>query len=398
MFDKSLIDFVHRHADADIIQLILHKDKYPDIDVRQAVKCIEGLRKLQKKLPLWAKHRDVMVPDPVMVEQASSYETALYKTRFVPSHNSVILDMSGGLGIDTSLFSSVTVNKTHYLEKDPDRAHLASHNFSILGLSNIETHVGVAEEEGIDLIKRYLPELIFIDPDRRAQDKKRSFFIEDSTPNIRELIPKITSIHPSCHILIKLSPMIDISYLKEAIKTNFDIHVVSSDRECKELLVHIRSNDSKKQQKIFAIELFKTSTFYLQTTPNKGEKPIYKDQLGKFIYDLYPSVAKIGLEYFFNFSSQVSQVHPNTHLYFSDRFIESFPGRKFEVISSFAWGKKAIKELKEKEFNVIVKNLNTSPEKVIKDFKIKEGGEDYLFCFSMGNTTQKQLIIARRLG
>lgn len=396
MFDKSLIDFILAHLRDDLLQLILHQNKYPDVDIKQAVKCIEGRRKLEKKLASWATFHDVVIPDPVMVEQASSYETALYKTRFVPSSDSIVVDLSGGLGVDSSLFASATKNKVHYLEKAPERVALASHNFSAMRLHNIIPHQGTAEIEGIELIKTLSPDLIFIDPDRRAHSQKRSYFIEDSTPNIVELLPQIQSVSPKSEILIKLSPMIDLTHLRQVLESPCDIHVLSLNRECKELLVHITPHQGK--ERIEAIELFKDSSLILQGEASRSTPPLCSPIISSYLYDLHPSVAKIGIEHFPTLSVKVHQPHRHTHLYFSEELLEDFPGRKFKVLQSFRWQKSLLKELKGCQFNVIVKNLPMTPEALTKELKIKDGGDLYLICFSCGDKSQRQVIVAERVG
>ena len=396
MFSKSLTDFVTAHMNDDVMQLILHQDKYPDIDIRQAVKCIVGRRKLQKKLPTWAAFPDVVIIDPIMVEQASGYETALYKTRFVPSSDSTVLDLSGGLGVDSSLFASATQNKVYYLEKYPERVALASHNFSAMGLNNIVPHQGTAEVEGLELIRALSPDLIFVDPDRRAHSQKRSYFIEDSTPNIAELLPEIQSVSPKSEILIKMSPMIDLTYLRQVLRVECDLHVLSLNRECKELLVHITHR--KDSSSLYAIELFRDSSFILQGEMTRGGSPSCTLTISPYMYDLYPAIAKVGIEHFPTLSNKVHQPHRHTHLYFSENLLEDFPGRKFKVINSFQWQKSLLKELKGRQFNVIVKNLSVTPESLIKELKIKDGGDLYLFCFSLGDKGKRQIIIAERIG
>ena len=116
------------------------------------------------------------------------------------------------------------------------------------------------------------------------------------------------------------------------------------------------------------------------------------------MYDLYPAIAKVGIEHFPTLSNKVHQPHRHTHLYFSENLLEDFPGRKFKVINSFQWQKSLLKELKGRQFNVIVKNLSVTPESLIKELKIKDGGDLYLFCFSLGDKGKRQIIIAERIG
>lgn len=398
LFTPDFIDFVSSHLEVDPLRLALQQKKYPHIDLRSAVKCIEGWRKLSKKLPQWAIYADVLIPDPVMVEQASSHETALYKTRFVPrdTDTATIVDLSGGLGVDSSLFAQVQGSSIHYLDKSPSRVALARHNFSALGLPNISTHTGSAEVEGLALVSQLTPDLVYIDPDRRADISRRTYYIEDSTPNILTLLPLIRQKSPLSTILIKLSPMVDISYIESALSAYpMSIHVLSLQRECKELLVHIAPRYTHTE--ITAVELFKTHTTLLQTDLKTSLKPQCTTEILPYLYDLYPSISKIGLNLYPALAEKVSQPHPLTHLYFSDQELEDFPGRGFKVIEAFPWQKSRLKELKGRQFNIISKNTGLSPQDLSRDLKVKDGGDLYLFCFALGDKGKRHFAIAERL-
>lgn len=398
-FDRAFIDFVYKNQNEDTYSLLLQRDRYPHFDLSDVARCIDGRKKLTKKLPSWAAHADVLIPDPVMVEQASTQETALYKTRLVPKADSTILDMSGGLGVDTSLFATATQGTVHYLERNPERTELARHNFSVMGYSNITTHQGDAEVEGLHLIRTYHPDLVFVDPDRRpGESRQRSFLIEESSPDMRTLLPQIFESNPDTEVLIKLSPMIDIAYIESIWGQECGIHIVSLQRECKELLVHIapRCTDIRG---LHIVELQREHTYLLRSDrTNERVQSRVSPQVGKYLYDLYPSVAKAGIDAFPEFAAKVTHPHEHTHLFFSEELIPDFPGRKFEVIESLPWRKQLTSRLKGQKFNVVVKNLPTSPEAFIKTVGIKEGGESrFLFLYASGDKADRHLIIAHRL-
>lgn len=388
---NELIQFVFTHRDDDVRQLAFQRAKYPDIDFLSALDAIQARQKLAKKFPDWAGHPEFFVPHPVMVEQASGVETSDYKRRFIRHPFWKVLDMSGGLGGDSFAFSQVA-ESVYYLDIDEQRAQVAEHNFKVLGTQNIVTHFGAAETEGAELAAAYQPHLIFIDPDRRPTNKKRVFLLEDSVPNILELIPRLRSILPTTEFLIKLSPLVDIDYLRKTIPYPFDIHVVGVRREAKELLVHIHS---AARYALIAVEISAAHTLEICGGEEREEIAI-KDEVGRFIYDLYPSVAKIGLEHF-ALRYPIWQPDRHTHLYFSDEWMEQFPGRKFEVLESHSGDQKWLKNIARQPLHLVTKNIPVPTDTLRKQLKIEEGGELFLIAFGT-RTCKINYILAQLAG
>ena len=95
---QKFTEFIIAHEADSPAELMLHRERWPDIDMTEAVKCIQGRVKARSKLPLWYAEPGLVYPQSLSLEQCSSQATALYKQRFVNSGDRVA-DLTGGLGV-----------------------------------------------------------------------------------------------------------------------------------------------------------------------------------------------------------------------------------------------------------------------------------------------------------
>ena len=145
-----------------------------------------------------------------------------------------ILDLTGGLGVDSWGLSKVAERVVYY-EWDAELAAAAERNFARLGAGNIELRCEAVTPE------TDLPEadLIYADPARRDAAGRKVFLLEDCTPDILTLLPLLLQKAPA--VLLKLSPMADLSMLADRLGPALqEIHVVELDGEVKELLCLLR--------------------------------------------------------------------------------------------------------------------------------------------------------------
>ncbi len=254
----TLSDFIVEHSSEDTSRLILNRSKWPDIDVEAAVTAIECRRKIRTKLPEWYNLPELVYPDRISSEQASSSYTASYKASVAErilleeaqrtSEESSyykhfrIADLTGGLGVDSLAFSRVS-GKVLYNEMDAKKASAATHNFPLLGASNIVvTNYCVSEDSPFwNVLRDFNPDLIFLDPARRSETGNKVFLLEDCSPDVLTLLPQIFSI--TGNLLLKLSPMADITMLVNRLQEHGgrtkEVHVVATGGECKELLLWV---------------------------------------------------------------------------------------------------------------------------------------------------------------
>ncbi len=261
---EQLAKFVSEHINDDTSSLLLARSKWPDIDMDLAVNCIESRRKLKGKVQEWYGNPDLIFPARLSAEQCSSSATGHYKTELIChiAHESSvdgwrIADLTGGLGVDSWYFSQKAA-KVLYNEMQPCLCKAAEYNFSVLGADNIHISnnaVGNGEDEvsPADILKEFHPDIVFMDPARRGEGGRKVFLIEECTPDVLTLKDEIFSM--ARHILIKLSPMADISMACSRLGTECrEVHVVATGGECKELLIWM-DREWKGTYSIHAVEL-----------------------------------------------------------------------------------------------------------------------------------------------
>lgn len=233
---EKLAEFVTKHISDDTTRLILDRAKWPDTDMDLAVNCIESRRKLRGKVQEWYDDPRLIFPARLSAEQCSSSATASYKTSLAAKIGRSLADLTGGLGVDTWFFSK-KMEQVLYNEMQEKLCNAAAYNFKALDAVNICTRCGTAETGNIgNILGDFHPDIIFMDPARRGEGGKKVFLIEECTPDVLSLKDEVFSF---CrHMLLKLSPMADISMACERLgRTCREVHVVAAGGECKELLI-----------------------------------------------------------------------------------------------------------------------------------------------------------------
>jgi len=238
---KKTAAFVQEHLKDDPARLILNKAKWPEIDMDLAVACIESRTKLKNKVQDWYSNPELIFPVRLSAEQCSSSATALYKARLaaeIAGEDMRLADLTGGLGVDSWYFSKFA-SEVLYNEMQEVLCRAAEYNFKELGTNNIivsNIEIQPDSQKLTDLMKKFDPDIVFMDPARRSETGKKVFLIEDCTPDVLTLRKDIFT---HCrHLLIKLSPMADITMVCSRLGPACrEVHVVGAGGECKELLI-----------------------------------------------------------------------------------------------------------------------------------------------------------------
>ena len=261
----KLAEFIETHFNDNTDRLLFRKAKWPDVNAEMAVSTILGHRKLRDKVPSWYGNAGLVFPSSLSVEQCSSEFTAESRvrtmrellSRAVPGSKEAlsrpnaadtdgpqtadlaelkIADLTGGLGVDSYVFSR-HFGKVLYNEMNPVLADAACHNFSVLGCSNITVSCSRIECPEV-LPSGFSPDIIYLDPARRAADGKKVFRIEDCQPDIMQLKDSLLQI--ARLVAVKLSPMADIDIVVRSLGPHCRrIDVVSSSNECKEVVAYL---------------------------------------------------------------------------------------------------------------------------------------------------------------
>ena len=234
-------DFISQHENDDPVRLLLSRDKYPDIDMDLAATTLEVRRKLKTKVPEWYAVPSLIYPSRLSGEQCSSSETARYKAKVICRHSELgegsqkLADLTGGMGVDSWAFAQVA-GEVLYNEMNGELARATGLNFRELGVGNVRfRNLKVEPGKVGEVLEGFEPDVIFLDPARRAEDGRKVFLIEECQPDVLGLLPELFG--ASRYVLLKLSPMADITMACRRLGEHVrEVHVVAAGGECKELL------------------------------------------------------------------------------------------------------------------------------------------------------------------
>lgn len=374
--------FINQNLKSDVTKLVLKGSPFKTIDTLSLIEQIEAKIKCEKKLPTWFNQTHIYYPNKLNIEQTSSEETANYKSNLI-SGNSII-DITGGLGIDCFAFSKRFKSVTH-CELNTSLSDIVKHNYKQLNIPNIYHHKG----DGIDYIlnnsKTY--DWIYVDPSRRNDVKGKVFLLKDCLPNIPLHLNNLFK--KSNNILIKNSPLIDLTSCIKELKNVKHIYIIALKNEVKEVLVHIEK-EYTEQIKIEAINILKdkTNSFeftYLQEYQYELSEPL------QYLYEPNSAILKSGGFSAVSEKLNLKKLHKHSHLYTSENPIE-FPGRSFKILEILPYSKKQIlKKLPHQKANITVRNFKESVAVIRKKTMIKEGGE--LFLFFTTNKKEEQIVL-----
>lgn len=389
----TLRRFIREHAADDLSRLLLSASRYPGVDMPFAVEQIASRRQIQEKLPSWYENEELVFPAKIAAEQCSSEWTAAYKQRLVEAGQHVC-DLTGGLGIDSYFFSR-KARSVLYIERFPDYCEAARLNFAALGARNIE----VCQGNSTELVPLLSPQDVFyIDPARRGEGNRRVFALQDCEPDLPALLPLLWEKAPK--VIAKLSPMADIRHTLELLPATTSIHVLSVRNECKELLFVMDRCGAFPSPPIHCVHVSRggeeeTFTFTLaeeqETTANLARR------LGRFLYEPNASLLKAGAFKSVGRRFGLEKLHVSSHLYTSDTWKSTFPGRKFQIEEVIPFAGKTIKTLSKTlpSANLTVRNFPLSVEDLRKRLKIKDGGDQYVFATTLSGG-EKILIRCRK--
>lgn len=374
-------EYIAKFQDADVNRLAL--SKAPEgIDLQFCLQQIAGRQTAERKLPSWAKKDGILFPPRVSMEQCSSEQTALYKrqlvTRLLPEIRQNIVDLTGGFGVDFSYLARL-FDEADYVEREKRLCESACHNFPLLGLNNTKIHNASCED--------FLGEMgfycfIYLDPSRRDSDGKKVVALGDCSPNVEFLQDKLLEHAPL--VLIKLSPMLDIQDTLRRLKHVGEVHVVSVDGECKEVLL-VLERDEKDSTTYHCINIGAKTQFFC--TDSTHAEPKIAQELEKYLYEPNASILKAGVQNGLCQAYGVEKLHAFSHLFISSRFIENFPGRIFTVEDIYNFSKKDLKRLQSEvgQCNLTIRNFPSSVADLRKRLKLREGGDSYLFATTLAD-------------
>lgn len=351
--------------------------------------------KTAAKLPETLKCDGFRFPSLAVAEMATSDAVADVHAAMIPDGVKV-LDMTCGLGIDSFHFARKASEVT-CVELDNRAYCTAVNNVGALGLDNVR----VIEGDSIEYLRNCdtVYDVIFVDPARR-DSSGRHFALRDCSPDI---IPDLSLILSKCTtLIIKASPMIDIRSALRELGRDCEVTVIGTTKECKEVVFTILSGTpadvSPEIVKITAITVGGTDISFTPEAETDAAPSFGIPTTGHYLYEPYPAVMKAGGMKLLSDRYCVSKLHPNTHLFTSEKRLDSFPGEIFEIIDVLPFSKQAVKAISKSYpvINVATRNFPLTAPQLAAKLKIKEGGDRMIFGTTAADNTR--LLIVTSMG
>lgn len=375
----TLDEFIREHENDDTSALLLARHRFPDIDIDLAVTTIECRRRLRKKVPSWYAVPSLRFPSRLAAEQCSSEETALVKARVahsIAAEGRRIADLTGGMGVDSWAFSRLFV-EVLYNEMQPALAEATQENLGKLGVTNVRFSCRQLVPGNLkEILGGFRPDLIFLDPARRAEDGRKVFRLADCQPDVLTLLPELMDACPD--LLLKLSPMADITQLSRELPGLKAVTVVGAGGECKELLLHIR-RDYNGPYALTVMENGATLSFDADDRGSLGETLASQ----RLLFEPGKALAKAGV--FRQLASRfgLAQADTSTHLYFAESLPnELLPfGKIFEIEEVLPLGNETYRSLRKRipAAEITARNLPQTSDALRRKLGIASGGTKHLF-------------------
>ena len=446
--NQATQDFIRQHQDDDVRQLAFLGSKYPEVDMPFALDQIRGRKMARVKLPRWASLEGIIYPPHISMEQCSSESTALYKAELaarllgLPASSSgtemkaeneiEFVDLTGGFGVDFSYIAARLGVKSMYVERQAHLCEAAKENFERLGLKNAivkngdgievlhsflpkkddaasaDDSLGIIYDQPLSLLKTKLGlKLIFIDPARRDDAGNKVVSLKDCTPDVTVLQEEMLS--KADYVIIKLSPMLDWHRAISELSHVREVHIISVNNECKELLLVLSARNMGDMEassadgevkhagnlRIYCVndaQSFVCDELDMESSPVRIAPPVLEEM--QYLYEPNASLMKAGCFGVLSGRYDARMLSKNSHLFVSQAPIEAFPGRSFRIIAVSSFNKKELKRHLSgiTKANIATRNFPLSVAELRKRLKLKDGGETYIFATTLSNESHMLVI------
>ena len=331
------------------------------------------------------------------------------------SEETGFVDLTGGFGVDFSYIASRLGVKSMYVERQAHLCEAAKENFGRLGLKNaivkngdgIEVlhsfaskkeaaasdSLGITEDQSQSLLKTNLGlKLIFIDPARRDDAGNKVVSLKDCTPDVTLLQEEMLS--KADYVIIKLSPMLDWHRAVSELNCVQEVHIISVNNECKELLL-VLSARNMGNLRIYCVN--DAQSFVCEESDMESSSvkiaPFTLEEM-QYLYEPNASLMKAGCFSVLSERYEAKMLSKNSHLFVSRDPIAAFPGRSFRIIAISSFNKKELKRHLSgiTKANIATRNFPLSVAELRKRLKLKDGGETYIFATTLSDESHVLVI------
>lgn len=390
---EATLQFIAQHLQDDVRTLALKKAP-EGVDLSTALQQIEGRQTALRKLPQWARTDGLWFPPRLSMEQCSSEQTALYKRSLVArllqtpedEVNAALrmTDLTGGFGVDFS-YLAILFGQATYVERMAHLCDTATHNFEVLNL----TQACVKNTDGTEYLQEMeAVDLLYIDPARRDEHGRKTVCLSACEPDVTKLQTQLRK--KSRYCVIKLSPILDIQQALQELQGVVEVHVISVEGECKELLLVMQKEATPSVPTVHCVNLSGKVVYepFVFTSQEETQAICpYADSPKTYLYEPNASILKAQAYRTLAARMNLHKLHPNSHLYTSEIFIKDFPGRSFCVEGYCNFSKKELKSFLQDvpKANLTVRNFPAQVAELRKRLRLAEGGETYLFATTLAN-------------
>lgn len=450
--NQATQDFIRQYQDDDVRQLAFLGSKYPEVDMPFALDQIRGRKMARVKLPRWASLEGIIYPPHISMEQCSSESTALYKAELaarllgLPASSSgtemkaeneiEFVDLTGGFGVDFSYIAARLGVKSMYVERQAHLCEAAKENFGRLGLKNAivkngdgievlhsfhpkkkdaasdDDSLGITYDQPPSLLKTNLGlKIIFIDPARRDDAGNKVVSLKDCTPDVTVLQEEMLS--KADYVIIKLSPMLDWHRAISELSHVREVHIISVNNECKELLLVLSARNMGEMEassadgevkhagnlRIYCIndaQSFVCDESDMESSQVKIAPSTLEEM--QYLYEPNASLMKAGCFGVLSGRYDARMLSKNSHLFVSREPIAAFPGRSFRIIAVSSFNKKELKRHLSgiTKANIATRNFPLSVAELRKRLKLKDGGETYIFATTLSDESHVLMITEKK--
>lgn len=327
------------------------------------------------------------------------------------------VDLTGGFGVDFSYIAARLGMKSMYVERQAHLCEAAKENFGRLGLKNAivkngdgievlhsfhpkkdaasaDDSLGITYDQSRSLLKTKLGlKIIFIDPARRDDAGNKVVSLKDCTPDVTVLQEEMLS--KADYVIIKLSPMLDWHRAISELSHVREVHIISVNNECKELLLVLSARNMGGNLRIYCIndaQSFVCDELDMETSSVKIAPSTLEEM--RYLYEPNASLMKAGCFGVLSERYDVRMLSKNSHLFVSQAPIEAFPGRSFRIIAVSSFNKKELKRHLSgiTKANIATRNFPLSVAELRKRLKLKDGGETYIFATTLSDESHVLVI------
>ena len=332
------------------------------------------------------------------------------------------VDLTGGFGVDFSYIAARLGVKSMYVERQAHLCEAAKENFGRLGLKNAIVKNG----DGIEVLHSFLPKkddaasaddslgiiydqprsllktklglkLIFIDPARRDDAGNKVVSLKDCTPDVTVLQEEM--LLKADYVIVKLSPMLDWHRAISELSHVREVHIISVNNECKELLLVLSARNMGENLRIYCIndaQSFVCDELDMESSQVKIAPSTLEEML--YLYEPNASLMKAGCFGVLSERYDARMLSKNSHLFVSQAPIEAFPGRSFRIIAVSSFNKKELKRHLSgiTKANIATRNFPLSVAELRKRLKLKDGGETYIFATTLSDESHVLVITEKK--